>query len=82
MRWGLINVSPQCYNTTLQRKEAINDNTRPIVSGWRFIHHPKVKKDRCYQRDTPTSIWLGACATRNAKQGNSLDISISKHFGR
>ncbi len=45
MRWGLINVSPQCYNTTLQRKEAINDNTRPIVSGWRFIHHPKVKKD-------------------------------------
>ena len=28
MRWGLINVSPQCYNTTLQRKEAkmtIND---------------------------------------------------------
>jgi hypothetical protein len=48
------------------QKRGKNDNQQQVVSGWRFIHHPKVKKDGRYQRDTPTSIWLGACLARNA----------------
>jgi len=32
-----------------------NDNRRKTLSGWRFIHHPKVKENRCYQRDTQAS---------------------------
>jgi len=26
------------------QKRGKNDNQRQVVSGWRFIHHPKVKK--------------------------------------
>ena len=78
---GVDKCQPSMLQYYPTKKRGKNDNQRQVVSGWRFIHHPKVKKDRCYQRDTPTIIWLGESATRNANKGNSLDNSISKHFG-
>ena len=53
-----------------------NDNKWIHLQGWRFIHHPKVKENRCDKRNPPTDIWLGACATRTSNKRNSLDFSI------
>jgi hypothetical protein len=61
------------YHYLTERKQ--NDSKWIHLQGWRFIHHPKVKKDGNNQGDYPKRIWLGACVARNANERNSLDNS-------
>jgi hypothetical protein len=42
---GVDKCQPPMIKYYPTQKRGKNDNQQQVVSGWRFIHHPKVKKD-------------------------------------